>query len=143
MSSRQGITALYRSVGEELHHFDVDVKAASLTRRGTGDGSRRCPVRLTVPIEAVPLRCVEHPNGRFVYVANRASSTSPFEGKPVFQGGENTISVYAIDQSSGEPTMIQSIDSRGYHVRTFAVDASARLLVAATIAPITAMAWEQ
>src|SRR5262249_39675997 len=48
-----------------------------------------------------------HPNGRFVYVANRASATAPFEGQPVFQGGENTISVYAIDQSSGEPTMIQ------------------------------------
>lgn len=77
-----------------------------------------------------------HPNGRFVYVANRASATVPLEGKPVFQGGENTISVYAIDQSSGEPTMIQSIDSRGYHVRTFALDASARLMVTATIAPI-------
>ena len=77
-----------------------------------------------------------HPNGRFVYVANRASATVPFEGQPVFQGGENTIAVYAIDQSSGEPTMIQNIESRGYHVRTFALDASARLMVTATIAPI-------
>src|SRR5262249_29223415 len=77
-----------------------------------------------------------HPNGRFVYVANRASATAPFEGQPVFQGGENTISVDARDQSSAEPTMIQSIESRGYHVRTFALDAGARLLVTATIAPI-------
>jgi 6-phosphogluconolactonase len=44
--------------------------------------------------------------------------------------------VYAIDQSSGEPTMIQSADSRGYHVRTFAFDTSGRLMVTATIAPI-------
>jgi 6-phosphogluconolactonase len=77
-----------------------------------------------------------HPNGRFVYVANRASATVPFEGQPVFLGGENTIAVYAIDQGSGEPTLIQSVESRGYHVRTFALDPSARLLVAATIAPI-------
>ena len=77
-----------------------------------------------------------HPNGRFVYVNNRASDTVQFEGKPVFQGGENTISVYAIDQSSGEPTMIQCIESRGYHVRTFALDASASMMVTATIAPI-------
>ena len=33
-------------------------------------------------------------------------------------------------------TMIQSIDPRGYHVRTFALDASARVMVTATIAPI-------
>jgi 6-phosphogluconolactonase len=77
-----------------------------------------------------------HPNGRFVYVANRASATAPFEGQPVFQGGENTISVYSIDHSSGEPTMVQSVESRGYHVRTFALDPSARVLVTATIAPI-------
>ena len=44
--------------------------------------------------------------------------------------------MYAIDQGSGEPTMIQSVDSRGYHVRTFALDASARVMVTATIAPI-------
>jgi hypothetical protein len=77
-----------------------------------------------------------HPNGRFVYVANRASATVPFEGQQVFQGGENTIAVYAINQQSGEPTMIQSADSHGYHVRTFALDATARLMVTATIAPL-------
>jgi 6-phosphogluconolactonase len=77
-----------------------------------------------------------HPSGRFVYVANRASGTVPFEGQPVFQGGENTIAVYAIDHSSGEPTLMQSADARGYHVRTFALDPSGRLMVTATIAPI-------
>src|SRR5580765_4249238 len=38
-----------------------------------------------------------HPNGRFVYVANRASSTSEFEGRRVFTGGENTLAFFAID----------------------------------------------
>jgi 6-phosphogluconolactonase (cycloisomerase 2 family) len=78
-----------------------------------------------------------HPGGRFVYVANRASATALFEGQPVFQGGDNTMAVYAIDSSRGEPTLIQSADSRGYHVRTFAFDPSGRLMVTATIAPIT------
>jgi 6-phosphogluconolactonase len=76
-----------------------------------------------------------HPNGRFLYVNNRADENVKFEGKDVFKGGENTISVYAIDQNTGEPTMIQSIESRGIAVRTFALDPSGRILVAETPAP--------
>ena len=44
-----------------------------------------------------------HPNGRFVYAANRASSTVEVDGKPVFAGGENTLAVYEIDMTTGEP----------------------------------------
>ncbi len=72
-----------------------------------------------------------HPNGKFVYVANRTNGTRNFEGKPVFAGGENSIAVYSIDQDTGEPTMIQTIDTRGILPRTFAIDASGRMLVAA------------
>jgi 6-phosphogluconolactonase len=71
-----------------------------------------------------------HPNGRFVYLANRASGTVDFEGKPVFVGGENSIAVFAINQETGEPTLIQNIDTGGIHVRTFALDPSGRILVA-------------
>jgi 6-phosphogluconolactonase len=71
-----------------------------------------------------------HPNGRFVYLANRASGTMDFEGKPVFAGGENNIAVFAINQDTGEPTLIQNVDTRGIHVRTFALDPSGRILVA-------------
>lgn len=67
-----------------------------------------------------------HPNGRFVYVANRASDTMDFQGKPVFSGGENNIAVFAINQDTGEPTRIQNIDTRGMHPRTFALDRSGR-----------------
>jgi 6-phosphogluconolactonase len=74
-----------------------------------------------------------HPSGRFVYVANRASGTTDFEGKPVFAGGENSIAVFAINQDTGEPTLIQSVDTRGIHTRTFALDPSGRLLVAANM----------
>ena len=74
-----------------------------------------------------------HPNGRFVYTANRADSTVEFNGKKVFVGGENSIAVFAIDQTTGEPTRIQSVDPQTHHVRTFSIDPSGRLLVTASI----------
>src|SRR6516225_10666688 len=74
-----------------------------------------------------------HPNGRFVYAVNRASSTMEVEGKPVFAGGENTIAVYEINSTTGEPTLIQHVDTRGIHCRTFHIDPSGRMLVAAHI----------
>jgi 6-phosphogluconolactonase len=61
-----------------------------------------------------------HPNGKFVYQANRAGA-----------GGENAIAVYSIDQKTGEPTLIQNADTHGLEPRTFALDPSARILVAA------------
>lgn len=71
-----------------------------------------------------------HPSGRFVYQANR-SAISDANGKPLDAGGENSIAVYAINQQKGEPTLIQSADTRGAEPRTFALDPSARILVAA------------
>jgi len=72
-----------------------------------------------------------HPNGRFVYVANRGTATAPFQGKRVFAGGENSIAVYSINQETGEPMLIQNIDTRGVHPRTFTVDPTGRILVVA------------
>jgi len=74
-----------------------------------------------------------HPNGRTVYISNRADGKVDFNGTPVFCGGENSIAVYALDQTTGEPTLIQHADPRSYHVRTFTIDPSGRLLVAANI----------
>ena len=53
----------------------------------------------------------------------------------MFGGGENSIAVYAIDQQSGEPTLIQHAATHSVHVRTFAIDPSARLMIAASIQP--------
>jgi 6-phosphogluconolactonase (cycloisomerase 2 family) len=74
-----------------------------------------------------------HPNGRFVYAANRASSTVQVDGKSVFAGGENTFAVYEIDMTTGEPVPIQHVDTHGIHCRTFHIDPSGRMLVAAHI----------
>jgi 6-phosphogluconolactonase len=64
-----------------------------------------------------------HPNGCVVYVANRASNAD----------GENSLAVYAIDQSTGEPNLIQHIGSHGVHPRTFHIDPSGRLMAVAHI----------
>ena len=77
-----------------------------------------------------------HPNGRFVYGANRAEATTEFQGKQVFKGGENNIVVYAINQSNGEPIPIQHIETQKIHPRTFHIDPSGRLLVAQHNMPV-------
>ncbi|HET7159650.1 MAG TPA: beta-propeller fold lactonase family protein, partial [Burkholderiales bacterium] len=74
-----------------------------------------------------------HPNGRCVYIANRADHTVDFNGQKVFGGGENTISAFAIDATTGEPKLIQHADTHSFHVRTFAFDPSGRLMVSASI----------
>ena len=77
-----------------------------------------------------------HPNGRFLYGANRAQATVEFQGKQVFKDGENSIVVYAINQSTGEPNPIQHIETRAIHPRTFHIDPSGRLLVAEHNLPV-------
>jgi 6-phosphogluconolactonase len=79
-----------------------------------------------------------HPKGGTVYVANRASSTTSIRSDGVTVGGENTIAVFAIDSLNGEPVRIQSIDAGGIHCRTFHIDPSGRLLVAAHAVGLTA-----
>jgi 6-phosphogluconolactonase len=64
-----------------------------------------------------------HPNGRTIYVANRAANAD----------GENSLAVFAIDQSTGEPNLIQHIDTHGVHPRTFHIDPSGRLMAVAHI----------
>ena len=78
-----------------------------------------------------------HPNGRFVYVTNRASTIVEEGGRKVFAGGENTLAAYAIDPATGEPNVIQHVDTHGIHCRTFHIDPSGKLLVAAHIQGIT------
>jgi 6-phosphogluconolactonase len=77
-----------------------------------------------------------HPNGRFLYGANRAEATVEFQGQQVFKGGENSIVVYAIDQNTGEPKPIQHIETRKIHPRTFHIDPSGRVLVAQHNLPV-------
>ena len=60
-----------------------------------------------------------HPNGQFVYVANRGGTSN----------NSNDIAVFRINQQTGEPSLIQNIDTHGFTPRTFSVDPGGRILV--------------
>jgi 6-phosphogluconolactonase (cycloisomerase 2 family) len=74
-----------------------------------------------------------HPNGRFVYLTNRDSGTIDFEGRKINGGGQNNVAVFSIDQTTGEPTLIQTADPHAIELRTFSIDPSGRMLVAASL----------
>ena len=77
-----------------------------------------------------------HPNSQVVYVANRAGDFREVNGKPVSVGGDNSIAVFSVNQTTGEPTRIQNVDTRGMEPRTFALDAAGRLLVVGNQTPL-------
>lgn len=72
-----------------------------------------------------------HPNGRFLYVINRASGRLCPDGERILEGGENNIAIFHIDQNTGKPTLVHNEDTRGINARTFSIDPSGRMLVAA------------
>jgi 6-phosphogluconolactonase len=74
-----------------------------------------------------------HPNGKFVYLANRSTAASTVDGKPVFAGGENGIAVFKINKKTGEPSLIQNVDTRGIGPVEFAFDPNGHLLVVANM----------
>lgn len=84
-----------------------------------------------------------HPNGRTVYFINRNNGTVDDNGQKVFGGGENSVVAFAIDQASGKPTLLQHADTHSYHVRTFAIEPSGRLLVTASITPLAVRHGDQ
>jgi 6-phosphogluconolactonase len=74
-----------------------------------------------------------HPNGKFVYVTNRTFPASGPGAREISAGGENSVAVFVIDQTTGEPNRIQTIDGRGIQLRTFGLDPSGRMLAVASI----------
>lgn len=74
-----------------------------------------------------------HPRGHALYVSNRASSTVEVDGRKVFAGGDNSIAVFALHPRTGLPTLIQRIDPRGFHIRSFAISPDGRMLAAVSM----------
>ena len=93
------------------------------------DGKAKHPGQGVGPIHV-------HPNGGFVYQTNRGSGTVDLKGRKVSNGGENNVVVYALDPNTGEPTLIQRAEAHGFELRTFAIDPSGRLLIAASTTPM-------
>lgn len=71
-----------------------------------------------------------HPSGKFLYLTNRNDATRPGT-PPLYAGGENSLTVFALDERTGEPTVLQSEDTHGFEPRTFAIDPSGRVAVVA------------
>jgi 6-phosphogluconolactonase len=96
---------------------------------GDPDGKEKHPGQGVGPIHV-------HPNGRFVYQTNRGSGVTDMGGRKVSNGGENNVVVWAINQTTGEPTLIQRAEAHGFELRTFTMDPSARVLIAASTTPM-------
>ena len=78
-----------------------------------------------------------HPNGKFVYQTNRGSGTiTDAGGRKVWNGGENSIVVWKINQKTGEPTRIQNAPAHGFELRTFIIDPFGKVLVATAMTPL-------
>ena len=120
---RQDKLYMYRMQGNGLE------SAAAYIRETLMDPANVRPRQLAGTIHV-------HPNGRCVYLINRSDSTVEYQGKAVFGGGDNSIAVYAIDQKTGEPTLIQHADTHTFHSRTFAIDPSGRMMVVASNLPM-------
>lgn len=71
-----------------------------------------------------------HPDGKLVYCVNRGHVPVDYQGKPVLIGADNSFVVFRLDEATGEPTLVQRIDSGGICARTFALHPSGRMLVA-------------
>lgn len=118
----------------ELHVFQLgsgSVRAEALHKISTLAGPNAGPARQAMSGIHV------HPNGKVVYVSNRAygSSQSVLGGEA--PEGEDNIAVFAIDPETGAPTPIQHAPTHGHLPRTFSIDATGRMLVAANSEPTT------
>jgi 6-phosphogluconolactonase len=122
---RQNTMQMYRMTGDSLEAEPAYTKETLADTAGMRPRQRSGTIHV-------------HPNGRYVYVANRASGTTMRGDKEVYVGGENSIAVFEIDQASGEPRVMQQEDTRGIVPRTFALESSGRVLVAANSVPILA-----
>jgi 6-phosphogluconolactonase (cycloisomerase 2 family) len=144
-------------VGYQVRHLDFDPSGkwafVTLERQNQLHVYRRMPdgtlspqplfVKDTLAKPAIPAASQSAAsihvaaNGKLVYVGNRASNTVDSQGKQVFAGGENSIAVFSINRQTGEPALIQTVDTRGFEPRTFSLDASGKILAVANQLPIS------
>ena len=94
--------------------FDWDAQAGTMTPKQTVRAVPKKQLAKEQTSSASEIRV--HPNGQFVYSANR---------------GHDTITVYAVDQETGQLTVVERENIRGATPRNFNLDPSGRWLVAA------------
>jgi 6-phosphogluconolactonase len=113
---RQNTLQMYQMTGDEIEPVPRYTRTTLANSGIVRQGQTASTIRV-------------HPNGRTVYVGNRAAAMVDIEGTPTWLGGENSLAVYSISPVTGEPTLVQHADTQGMYPRTFAIDASGRVLV--------------
>jgi 6-phosphogluconolactonase len=121
---RQNQLQMFRLRGDDLE------PAAAYTATTLNEPGNLRPEQMVGPIHI-------HPNGRFVYLGNRASGLIEAQGKKLAAGGENTVAVFSINDATGEPAMMRSIDTHGFHPRTFSIDPTGRMLVVGNLLEVS------
>ncbi|MBT6274813.1 MAG: beta-propeller fold lactonase family protein [Chromatiales bacterium] len=119
---------------DELQFFSLDASDRLSTKAHTTIRSLAAPANAVGPQLACAVRV--HPTGRFVYQANRTDKLADSNGWRVAQGGEDSLVVYSVDPDSGHPALIQRVLVPTVHIRTFSIDLTGRMLIAASIAPV-------
>jgi 6-phosphogluconolactonase len=117
---RQNQLQMYRLRGDSLEPNP----AFTLTTLNEPNNLR--PEQMAGPIHVSP-------DGHTVYVGNRASAVVEDAGRKVAAGGENSIAVFSVNPVTGEPKLVQAIDTHGFHPRTFSIDPSGRMLAVANL----------
>ncbi|MEM7252578.1 MAG: beta-propeller fold lactonase family protein [Pseudomonadota bacterium] len=120
---------------DELHHFEIGPNDDIATAPRAVVSSLESPDRRQGPQMASAVHV--HPNGRFVYQANRTEGRRTLDdGWMVAHRGENNVVVHQLDADTGEPHPIQHIDVPSIHPRTFSIDPTGQLLAVSTIQPV-------
>jgi 6-phosphogluconolactonase len=78
-----------------------------------------------------------HPRGDVLYVVNRHDTLVYGDGSVPSELSGNHLAVLGFDARTGACTPRQHVATESVHVRTFSLDAGARLLVTASILPAT------
>jgi 6-phosphogluconolactonase (cycloisomerase 2 family) len=76
-----------------------------------------------------------HPNGNFVYVSNRAYLADKRSPEQIIPNGEDNVAIFKINKETGTVNLIDTVDTNGSLPRTFSIDPSGRLLIAANSEP--------
>lgn len=95
----------------------------------------KAPVQYLGPIHL-------HPDGRHLYLVNRSDSTRDFGPFKVHAEGENTVACFVLDPATGEPKLVQTIDTQSFHCRSFAIHPEGRMLITAAVAPLAVQEGE-
>ena len=72
-----------------------------------------------------------HPSGNFVYISNRTYASNKHQADNAIPYGEDNIAVLKINEHTGKVTPIQHCDTNGSLPRTFSIDPSGQILIAA------------